>query len=267
MVNPPRYRTGRSRAGKYRTNAWIGAAVEHVTRQLEAHRANLSACLAISAADVEARRIPAAYPNSVRDVGAYVGWRGAAPAGAIVVSRVDLAIEEVAAALVRWLQEIVNVTWAASPAAQRQLLKRMTVRPAAFVANWFAVDPATRQRIETHYPGGWLALEQNAVNAGLLQKAARAALAELPVAGRGRPRGTNDDASHRLVVELAEIYFRYRDERPTRRVFASNREAGPFRDLVAIAMSAVPDELRRTGKNAIKGIDHLVRLGVAGQRL
>ena len=256
----------------WRGDAWRPATARFIERRLQRRREQLAKMLSIDLSEQEARRIPVPYPGSdERTEGErYFQWRQSKPAGAEIVPRIDLAIEEIAAALRRCWALNRDVNRAGSPAKVRHTLEALLAEPSTAVERWETCDPNTRGIIEAFYPGGWLAMERG-VNPDLLVGAIREALSILPLARKGRPKGTEDNASQYLGPALAEIYAAYAEKDPARSIRRTSlseygqeqsKEYGPYTDFVQFIFSLLPERLRRTRKGGLKSLDHLVREGV-----
>jgi hypothetical protein len=252
---------------------WRSATGHLIEKRLRRHRTQLAEMLSIDISEQEARTIPADYPEpDERTEGErYVEWRQSQAVGAEMVARIDLAIEEIAAALRRCWALNRDVNHATSTAKARHTLEALLAEPKSIGERWQTCDPETQGLIEGFYPGGWVAMEER-TDPDLLVGAMEKALVTLPAASKGRPKKTIDHASRYLGPALAEIYIAYADGRPKR----SNRKIdktedgprqtvayGPFREFVELVFSIVPERLRRTKKGGLKSLDHLVREGVA----
>ncbi len=252
---------------------WRPATAHLIDKRLSRHRERLAKMLSIDLSEQEARTIPAPYPKpDERTKGErYLEWRQSAAAGYEMVSLIDLAIEEIAAALRHCWALNRDVNRAASSAKVRHTLEALLAEPDTIEQHWSTCDPETRGRIEDSYPDDWIAMESG-IDRDLLAGAIKDALAALPPARKGRPKGTTDHASRNLGPVLAGIYAAYGDGRPKR----SNRKVsktkygppqtdayGPFKDFVELVFSVVPERLRRNKDGGIKSLDHLIREGIA----
>jgi plasmid stabilization system protein ParE len=237
-----------------------------IERRLLARRERLAEHLDIGLEDQEWRSNPPDYPKNpdLSAVERYFLWRKTATTEGRRVHRIDLAMEELAGELRRCWALLRDVNRAGSSAQVYGTLQVIEASPRAFadLDALYRIEPETRALIEDYYPGGWIALEQAPIDAEALSQAVRDALASISKPGRGRPHGTKDFAGERLAIGLATIYAEYR-EPPVRRVLVEHGiEYGPFKNFVEDVVSIIPRRLRRTGKGAIKSVDHLVRIGV-----
>ena len=260
------------RTFRWQGDRWRPATARLIERHLQRHRDRLAEMLSIDLSEQEARGVPRPFPKAdERTAGArYVEWRQMGNAGVEVVPRIDLAIEELTAALRRCWALNKDINRAASSAQVRHTLESLLADASSIEERWPVCDPETRGMIEEFYPGGWMALESGA-NRALLVDAVTEALAALPPVKPGRPKGTPDHASRYLGPALAEIYASYALKPATRR----NRRAantfhgplqsevyGPFKSFVDLVYSVIPLRLRRTSDGAIKSTDKIVRDGI-----
>ncbi len=251
---------------------WRPATGRLIEKRLRRHRTQLAEMLSTNLSEQEARTIPADYPEpDERTEGErYVEWRKSQTAGHEMIPRIDLAIEEITAALRRCWALNRDVNRAGSKAKVRHTLEALLAEPESIGDRWQTCDPETQGIIEAFYPGGWIAMD-NGTDSPLLIGAIKDALTELPAARPGRPKDTTDHASRYLGPALAEIYASYAGSSPTRR----NRKVtktdygplqselyGPFKDFFDLVYSVVPLQLRRTKDGAIKSTDMLVREGI-----
>ena len=256
----------------WRGDRWRPATARVIERRLRRHRYRLATQLSIDPAEQEARAVPAAYPqpDSRTATERYIAWRHSPPAGHEMISRIDLAIEEIASALRRCWALHRDVNRAGSSAQVRRTLEAVLNEPDLLEARWQTCDPETCGLIEAFYPGGWVAMEK-AIDRRRLHQAVESALTALPAKTSHRPQGTQDHARHYLAQALAEIYASYAGENPTRRRRQvddpenrqlTSQEYGPFSDFVETVFSVVPERLRRSKKGGLKGLDHFLKLSI-----
>lgn len=256
----------RRQAHGWHGDRWHPVVTRAIRRRLQARRERLADLLDIDLDEQECQAVPPNYPSGEvqMQVQRYIKWRRTPSFEGRRVHKIDLALNELTGVLRRCWSLLRDVNRAASLMQLYRKLEEIERDPDRFAARLDELDPETRGWIEDFYPGGWIALEDGPVKAKLLAKVARTARATLPKPKRGRPKGIVDFAGQHLAKGLAEIYSRYREINPSRRVVPESGgvEYGPFRDFVEAVMSAVPHRLRQTTNEGYKGVNHLVRVGV-----
>jgi hypothetical protein len=243
---------------------WIGIIIEG---RLRPHRERIAELLSIDPNDKEWQNEPAAMPDDpeLSPGERYLRWRGTPPPGGGFVSRLDLAIEDITGELRRCWAIFRNVNRAGSPAAAYRTLEELEADSRDHVSRLEEASPYVQVLVAGKCPGGWLALENDEVDPDQLRAAISKAKSALLRPARGRPKGTRDFASQHLAQALADIYLRHSVKRPTRRRLSladEPHEYGPYKDFVELIVSIIPVRLRSSKKGGLKGVDHLVRIGV-----
>ena len=201
-------------------------------------------------------------PNlSGRNVASYIQWREAPPTGARRVKIIDLTLDEITGILRTCVALHRDLNHApALPAVSKRLLQ-IARRPRP-LRDFDLLDQAALVGIAEHHPGGFKVLETKIPHLGELQKAAAKAASLPPQAKRGRRK---DEAAAYLAEHLAGLYCRTSGRPPSRRVNMEHGkvvEYGPFKDFVLEALACIPPAYRLTAKGHVRGVDHLVRMGV-----
>lgn len=184
---------------------------------------------------------------------------------------VEDAFEGITEALWRGYAYLRNSNQGLSIPRIRKELERLLEDPASIVENMHQADSRVRAAVMLSWPGGRLLSEAAICDQSACDTAVRNALASLPKSGRGRPKGSKDEATAVFARILAETYYALTGDKPTRRVHSdTGREYGPFRDFVEAVVQLIPRRIHRGlhphSLSTTKGIDHIVRLGVESFR-
>ena len=129
------------------------------------------------------------------------------------------------------------------------------------------LDPATGNRILSHYPGGGLAMVGPGLDQDLLRRAVDLAIEQLGPPRAGRPAQSDSLATRQFALSLAHLYSVHASRPPGRRVdWKTGKELGPFREFVETLYGLLPFEFQFYKNSRPRGIDGLVKMAVAEYR-
>lgn len=149
-----------------------------------------------------------------------------------------------------------------SPAAQRNLLKRLINKGNYSVAIRDQVDNATWARIATFHEGNRLAFWNDPdLNPAEIEAAVLAAYADLGPNKRGRPGQTASLARLQLAQGLAFVWWQLTGNSPSRQI-SDDTPSGEFFQFTTAVVAAVPYELWRYQNGGRPGVDNLARCSV-----
>lgn len=181
-------------------------------------------------------------------------------------SEIDAVFEELRTLFFRCLSFLRDVDGAASVARQRISLAAFRKTGQYTAEAFWKLDPATQNRIATHYRGR-IDLTGNRISNRLLRIGVERAIDELGPPRRGRPSKTDSLALRQFALGLADIYHRHTGKMPARRRNDYRAlEYGPFRDFVSVILGLLPRRLRSIKSAGRHAPDYLVRLAITELR-
>lgn len=257
----------------FRYYDWSAEDWSVIEANLKRHRDNLAQLLDIDVEAEEGCPEPPPLPEGeAQSVAAYVAWRRS-PGSDRLVATIDIAIDELAIILTRFVADLNNVNNLASEAQAFRTLEQLSKIKAISEDEIMLLDPQVRALLAKHYPGGRVRFSPQKIRCADVRTAAKAALKVIPKPTRGRPPGTSNRAAQTLTGDLARFFENNGPARPARSHIVNKtldpnrpdaREAGRFREFVNLAVNCLPEDARARLTRTGGSIDWLVRTAVAG---
>ena len=252
---------------------WNQADFDFITKELHKSRAELARLLKIGLDETEARTVPHSQQNvpDARDIKSYIASRNR-PRDFEMVYSIDLALEELAHILVRFVADLANVNTLASEPRIRRALQAIARQPDITEDEIESWDPGVRQVLAQRYPGGREQFAPGKVRTEAVNTAAKTVLEELPKPKRGRPAGSKNHASLELARELRSFFERYGVRRAARSVTVNKsldasrpntQEGGSFREFFELAVGALPQPFREAVTRSGGDVADLTRRAAA----
>ena len=251
---------------QHRCYDWSSGDHRSIEIRLAAQRDEIASILQVDPTERQAVRITDKMRPTGRSVSAYIARRNGF-SGFELVSRLQLVLDDIKGALVRFVAELSNVNERASENVVRTTLEAVAARQSITEEEVELLDLSVRERLAKHYPSGAENFKPGALWPEFVIEAAQSALRDIEKPKRGRPKGSINQAADTLGRELVAIFSSNSPAPPARSVvnrkskgaIMSSVEGGDLLKFFECVIDALPDDYRERVTKSGGDLPSLVR--------